>query len=147
MIHSKFNPYRTMTPPGWKPISQAPRDGTVVEIQNNWGVAPWFGLFKFEDDEWISATEAGAGVSDGTHLSWRPYDGDPAEYLDPTAGRQEDPEYWLEAAGWPAHRELMVPPLNAFVGEVVEQTTKKPVRTGLIAAVFVLGTAFILSLL
>ena len=32
----------------WRPINTAPRDGTVIEIKNNYGLAPWYDLFRWE---------------------------------------------------------------------------------------------------
>lgn len=31
----------------WRTMDSAPRDGTVIEIQNNYGVAPWYGIFRY----------------------------------------------------------------------------------------------------
>jgi hypothetical protein len=33
----------------WRSMSEAPRDGTVIEIENNYGIKPWYGLFYYTD--------------------------------------------------------------------------------------------------
>ncbi|KKM22606.1 hypothetical protein LCGC14_1623560 [marine sediment metagenome] len=84
----------------WRDITEAPRDGTVIEIQNNYGVAPTFRLSKWVSARgWVDATDENMGTSDGPHLSWRPFDGDPTVYVDPTGGAQNTNEYWLRACG------------------------------------------------
>lgn len=82
----------------WKPISSAPRDGTVVEIMQTYGVAPTFGLYKWtkkykaplitrneageeverkiieaesKDPQWIDVNNPGHGVSYEPCLFWR----------------------------------------------------------------------------
>ncbi len=32
---------------GWRDMASAPHDGTPIEIRNTYGVAPWFGLFRW----------------------------------------------------------------------------------------------------
>ena len=94
----------------WQPIVTAPRDGTVIEIQNNWGVAPTFGLSKWVSKRgWVDATNENSGTMDGEHLTWRPFDGDPTAYVDPTNGAQNTQEYWLRACNMPApHPQLQL---------------------------------------
>jgi hypothetical protein len=92
------NPYRHSPPVGWNNINAAPRDGTVIEIQNNWGVAPWFGLYKWVGGRgWQDAADERSSVSDGEHLSWRSYSGDLVAYVDPLNGAQDTMEYWDDA--------------------------------------------------
>ena len=82
----------------WRDITSAPRDGTVIEIQNNWGVAPSFGIYKWVDATgWVNARDDNFGVGDGAHLSWRPFEGEASDYVDPTKGAQDTREYWLAA--------------------------------------------------
>jgi hypothetical protein len=95
------NPWRYNTPPGWSDIITAPRDGTVIETQNNYGIAPTFGLHKWERGGWKNANDPTRGVGDGPHLSWRPYTGAVKDYRDPTNGKQMTENYWLLAAGMP----------------------------------------------
>lgn len=115
MWGSRDNPYRHRTPPGWRSMESAPRDGTMIEIQNNWGVAPWFGRFRWNDEDgrWRQVgsevfNEEGRLIqwsacdADGDWLSWRPAPQHDGVYVDPTGGAQFTSEYWLQACGIPA---------------------------------------------
>lgn len=97
-------------PDDWQPIATAPRDGTLVELRCTYGVAPWYGLHRWADeclasgpDGWVSIKTKPAWVSadgkqsgsDEAYLSWRPFEGDPGTYVDPTHGFQADPKYWV----------------------------------------------------
>lgn len=100
------NPYRFRAPAGWNNITEAPRDGTVIEIQNNYGIAPTYSICKWVSGRgWQNAVNESSGVSDGPHLSWRPYVGAVDSYIDPTGGAQETREYWdraiIQASGGP----------------------------------------------
>ncbi len=97
----RMNPWRYNAPPGWSNIQDAPTDGTIIEIQNNWGVAPTFGLYQRVDGRWQNAHDKRSGVSDGPHLSWRPSKQAVGEYVDPTGGAQDTANYWLQACGMP----------------------------------------------
>lgn len=106
----RFNPFEFHTPPGWELIATAPRDGTVIEMQNNYGIAPHFGLYKWaakSGDEygWVSATDpnSSCGSTDALHLSWRPYAGAVENYRDPTGGGQDTRAYWIRASGLNPH--------------------------------------------
>lgn len=102
-MYIRQNPWRYNTPPGWNNIKDAPRDGTVIETQNNYGVAPTFGLHKWVDGRgWVDAADDCRGTGDGPHLSWRSYSGDVSRYDDPTHGAQNTRNYWLLASGFPA---------------------------------------------
>lgn len=35
---------------GWKRMASAPRDGTTVEMLETYGVAPWYGIFRWTKD-------------------------------------------------------------------------------------------------
>ncbi len=94
----------------WRNITEAPRDGSVIEIQNNYGIAPWYGIFKWVNERgWVDATDdnMGLGSDDGDHLSWRPFDGSPPSYVDPTNGAQDTNEYWLRACGMSASHQTV----------------------------------------
>lgn len=81
---------------GWKQASSAPRDGTIVEMLQTYGVASWYGLFKYEPRMgWVSITQPHMGVSEDC-LFWRPYKAS-GKYVDPTNGAQDTPEYWCNA--------------------------------------------------
>lgn len=121
----------------WRPISEAPRDGTPIEIKNSYGVAPTFCVsrwtnqhvvtvlcrdpavngttqtFTSNEYSWSRADgHSGGSPIDGPHLSWRPYAGDPANYIDPTGGAQNSAAYWRGAVA--AKYGL---PLDAFEAE------------------------------
>lgn len=36
----------------WRTMESAPRDATVVEIRNGYGLMPTYGLFRWTDEEW-----------------------------------------------------------------------------------------------
>jgi hypothetical protein len=125
---SRNNPWRYNTPPGWNDIRDAPRDGTPIEIQNNWGIAPWFGAHRWVDGKWQSCSDPRLGIaSEGPHLSWRPLLGSPAEYVDPTRGRQDTNAYWLMAAGRP---DLAMIDETRNKAGVVKRAPFPPSRTG-----------------
>lgn len=101
-----------LTEPPWRPMTSAPRDGTVVELRCTYGVRPWYGLFRWTDSMemldqqgalvtmymqspwWASLKRPGQGMTDDKTLMWRPYEGDPGAYIDPTQGAQETAAYW-----------------------------------------------------
>lgn len=68
----------------WQTMETAPRDGTVVEIKNSYGLLPTFGLFRWERDSWRSATNPRGGLMEGVEhkFSWRPHNGDLSTYRD-----------------------------------------------------------------
>lgn len=89
-------------PAGWNDIATAPRDGTVIEIRNDYGIAPWYGIYKWADGRgWVDATDDRKGTADGEFLSWRHYNRTVADYVDPTNGAQMSKSYWRRAAGFP----------------------------------------------
>lgn len=99
---------------GWRSMETAPRDGTWVELKCSYGVAPWYCIARWTDEEvmrcvngpsvtfkkskpsWIKSS--GGGPFDERSLQWRPYSGEVADYKDPTGGMQDDPAYWRGAA-------------------------------------------------
>lgn len=102
----------------WRSMDSAPRDGTVIEIMCTYGVAPWYDLVKWTNEykawcvggddaghyitmtssepSWRSVTKGSSPASESS-LKWRPYNGDPANYVDPTGGMQDDMAYWRGA--------------------------------------------------
>ncbi len=111
----------------WKPGATAPRDGTVVEIMETFGIAPWYGPFKWttettSTESWMDdgkghrtrippqtfktsphweQVNGGGGVSDDECLFWRPYKKSVSGYVDPTGGAQGGVAYWCAAAHLP----------------------------------------------
>lgn len=101
---------------GWQSMDSAPRDGTIVELKCTYGVAPWYGLFRWTDEAlaqnndgtttlvkmgkhgWHSPSQS-SGVSDEQHLKWRPATSTPDAYVDPTGGAQNSRAYWLQLMG------------------------------------------------
>ncbi len=80
----------------WKPASTAPRDGTVVEMAETYGTAPWYGVFKYVNGHWQKANSPNEGVSEDECLFWRPYKSNVAAYKDPTGGAQNTVKYWCD---------------------------------------------------
>jgi hypothetical protein len=112
----------------WQPMDSAPRDGTVIEVRCTYGVAPWFGLYKWSSHmkfpdrngvvvimtgtpRWVGANagKENSSFAEGGSFMWRPYTGDPVRYTDPTGGMQDSAAYWRGAVA--AKYGL---PLNAF---------------------------------
>jgi hypothetical protein len=65
----------------WQPITTAPRDGTVIEIQCTYGAKPWTALVRWVDDRrgagwigWHNAENDDSGVDPDFNwsLKWRP---------------------------------------------------------------------------
>jgi hypothetical protein len=94
----------------WKALEDAPHDGAAVEVLNAYGVAPHYGLFRYDaKNKWWY--EVGAlsvhpewkrGVlRDEGCMFFRPWAGDPAKYVDPTHGAQYSIKYECDAAGVP----------------------------------------------
>ena len=82
----------------WKPLSTAPHDGTVVELLNTYGIAPTYGLFKYDAKlHWIQVDVKDRGLSDGNCMYWRSYTGAIDKYIDPTGGKQNSVAYWCSA--------------------------------------------------
>ncbi len=83
---------------GFQSMESAPRDGTFIEICCQYGVAPWYGVFKWDGSGWRNGK---SGVSEGSFLSWRPVKNGSKDYIDPTGGAQNTRNYWLQACGYP----------------------------------------------
>ena len=90
-------------------MASAPRDGTVVEMMETYGTAPWYGRFRWTKDHtvtdaggkmmhfqatesWVNVDEPGYVVGE-EYLLWRPYTGT-GKYIDPTNGAQKSVAYW-----------------------------------------------------
>jgi len=84
----------------WRTMHSAPRDGSYVEIRCTYGIAPWYGLFRWTTDglvfssdgrkpfkldnpEWVGLDGKGI-MNEGSAFMWRPFTGDPSSYIDPT---------------------------------------------------------------
>jgi hypothetical protein len=90
---------------GWRPIMTAPRDGRVVELLETYGIAPWYGLFRWgsmdgEKPEWIETDRPNLFVGEDKCLFWRPYKAT-GKYVDPTNGAQYTVEYQCRWMGRP----------------------------------------------
>lgn len=107
----------------WRPIASAPRDGTIIEVRCTYGVAPWYGLYHWvsgpeevealsldadgttkshkvivtREPHWAKVGEPSLGFSEGPTFTWRPYQGNATQYIDPTGGAQDSPAYWRGA--------------------------------------------------
>lgn len=96
----------------WLHMNSAPRDGTWVELKNTYGIAPWYCVARWTDEDvalsangmvpfraskksWIK--QGGGGPFSETSLQWRPYAGTVDNYIDPTGGLQNDMAYWRGA--------------------------------------------------
>lgn len=110
----------TVAEPGWQPISSAPKDGTVIEVRCTYGVAPWYGLFRwtkqitidgatFDSPGWHRVGDDRIGFTEDSTFTWRPYNGASSAYVDPTDGAQMTDAYWRGAAAAKAGL-----PLDAF---------------------------------
>jgi hypothetical protein len=102
---------------GWKPMDSAPRDGSVVELVQTHGIAPWYGRFKWTRETrgvdqrsnavhdispqatWVNVDEP-SGVIQDDCLFWRPYKGT-GRYIDPTRGAQNSVAYWCAGSHRP----------------------------------------------
>lgn len=83
---------------GWQSMSSAPRDGSIIELRCDYGIAPWFGLFRWDGERWSNAIRDGSSVSGEDTLTWRHTTAFTSNYVDPTGGQQDDPHYWRVAA-------------------------------------------------
>lgn len=129
---------RSASSDGWQEMSSAPRDGTWIEVKNTYGVAPSYGLARWTDEGMAHGPDGlvpykrrepawddgeGGGYMDGEHLHWRPYDGNPKTYIDPTGGLQNSPAYWRGAAA--AENGL---PLDFFEADTARNIAERKTR-------------------
>ena len=84
----------------WMQIATAPQDGTVVEIRCTYGVAPWYGAYRFVDGRWINFNDPSRIFHPDTSFTWRPLLVSPNEYKDPTGGLQYEMAYWRGAMAY-----------------------------------------------
>lgn len=83
---------------GWQKMDSAPRNGTVVELRNNYGVVPWYSISRWGNEcTWSDVTREGHYQDDNKNLMWRPFAGRAEEYVDPTNGMQNEAAYWRGA--------------------------------------------------
>lgn len=104
VIGAEFQAGRVDDGGGWRSMSEAPTDGTVIEVKNSAGVAPHYGLHswrvdRFGDPQWYDFQSHPTFFDAGNpRFSWRPYSGDIAQYVDPTHGAQDKMAYWRGAS-------------------------------------------------
>ena len=119
----------------WRGMATAPRDGTIIEVRCTYGVAPWYGLYRWTDritlnqngvihemtgqPRWAKVGDDSSGFSEDSSFSWRPYNGAATAYIDPTGGLQDSPAYWRGAVA--AKYGL---PLNYFEQETAQNVAK-----------------------
>lgn len=122
---------------GFRSMYSAPRDGTIVELKCTISdAAPWYGLFRwtnqsytmysdgtlvpYKDDKhsWHRVGGPG-GAAETSSLFWRPYLGNPKDYVDPTGGAQYRDGYWRGAIA----RKYGFP-LDHF--DIAEEKTVRP---------------------
>lgn len=130
---------------GWSSMASAPRDGTVIEVRNSYGIAPTYSLAKWTTEstansnegrvsyilsapEWVDTVNGGGWISE-LALNWRPYSGDITKYIDPTGGAQDSPAYWRGAI---ASKYGL--PLNHFETQVAKNIGQK--KKGFLAWLF-----------
>ena len=104
----------------WRSMASAPRDGTIIEICCTYGVAPWYGRYRWSSEmlvrygetkadgtaaitgaqlialdkpRWVAVDRVGSTLEDGPYLQWRPTEQGPS-YTDPTGGAQNTEAYW-----------------------------------------------------
>lgn len=90
----------------WKPVATAPRNGTVIEMMQAFGAAPWYGIYKWSPMgdglespmKWMKADEPNMAVTETPCLFWRQYS-KTGKYVDPTNGAQSTKAYWCEPVG------------------------------------------------
>lgn len=115
---------------GWRPISTAPRDGTIIETRDDYGVMPSYALDRWQTTMSMQmCTMNGSNLSCRTvempvwkggafiniapkeaqgsyitpqlkHFVWRPFHGDPKHYVDPTNGADWKSGYEADGSKW-----------------------------------------------
>lgn len=120
----------------WRPISSAPHDGTVIEVRCTYGVAPWYGIYRWTDTRklrdqngqesewksepsWVKVSDESSGFIEDSTFTWRPYSGRVSSYVDPTGGAQNSAAYWRGAVT--AKYGL---PLDSFEEQTKKNTEK-----------------------
>lgn len=101
---------------GWQSHTTAPRDGTVIEMLETYGIAPTYGIFQWKrwaggDYAFVDAVDANLSVVEDECLFWRPYRRPVVVYVDPTGGAQNKVAYWCSAAheAYDKKRDACVP--------------------------------------
>lgn len=120
----------------WRPMATAPRDGTPIEVRCTYGVAPWYGLYRWiktpgvqvcrpggqsfpQEGRWAGVHDEGRSFDEDNSFSWRPYAGNSVTYVDPTGGAQNTDSYWRRAVAAkyglpPDHFEKKIAPPTAM---------------------------------
>jgi hypothetical protein len=87
---------------GWMLLESAPKDGTVVEVLNTYGIAPHYSLNRWTKvgdsnmQGWVDLEQDhNFLLTDSKHcFFWRPYNYVPGKkYVDPTGGAQDKVAY------------------------------------------------------
>ena len=78
----------------YRTMESAPRDGTIVEIMNDYGYRPTYALGQWDGNAWRKYPDSSSSWISESYLTWKPYHGDPASYVDPTGGLQHTYRYW-----------------------------------------------------
>jgi hypothetical protein len=74
---------KAVAPDGWSKMDTAPRDGTVIEIKNCYGLLPTYGLHRWDGSSWRDASDPVRGLGSAeASFFWRPHTGDVASYVD-----------------------------------------------------------------
>jgi hypothetical protein len=74
----------------------APRDGTIIEIENSHGTSAWYDIYCWRDGRgWVNARDSSRSiVSAEDTLRWRPYDPEIVGYTDPAKDSEGVPAQW-----------------------------------------------------
>lgn len=109
----------------WKPISTAPKDGTRIEFLETFGVAPWYGQYRWmkkgekykaevwttdrqghstrterelteSSGRWVNVEDTAMGINEDSCGFWRATS-QSEKYVDPTGGKQKSVAYWCAA--------------------------------------------------
>lgn len=116
---------KTYQPPEmWRSMSDAPRDGKVIEVRNTIGSrGPTFGLYRRQFDsyptvwEGVGPTEGGRFMA-GDYATWRPYEGRVEDYVSPSTDIHDWP-------GW-RRRSAVRAGVPADYYELIEKPPARP---------------------
>jgi hypothetical protein len=108
---------------GWKTIDSAPKDGTVLEGMQTYGIAPYWSTVRFVNNHWVSGIDAAISLEPSTCLMWRPLKVAVLSYQEPTLGKQDTTGYWCDAM-----RLEWLPSINACVKPAFSNPLPRPIR-------------------